>query len=240
MDSARALIVRIVEAGDGNVTLKSLSLGLGRNHAYLQQWIQRGKGGLPERERLKLARLLNVDEAELRSEPPPEIGDIRPVVDPPMPPTNILPAYDAPRIDARPLPRDIKVRGVAVAGETGAFSFNGDIVDYATRHPGISTLKSVEAIYVVDSSMWPLWNPGDLAYFTDVRQPKPGDHVIVELHADRRNENGAAFLKRFVGRHGSKIRLAQYNPPNDRIDIDADKVRVIHRVLEWRELLSGW
>jgi len=49
-------------------SLKQLSLCLGRNHAYLHQYVYRGSPRtLPEQVRYRLARLLRVDEARLRS-----------------------------------------------------------------------------------------------------------------------------------------------------------------------------
>jgi len=48
--------------------LKQLSLCLGRNHAYLHQYVYRGSPrALPEQIRRRLARLLRVNEARLRS-----------------------------------------------------------------------------------------------------------------------------------------------------------------------------
>ncbi|XDZ66190.1 hypothetical protein AB8880_02015 [Alphaproteobacteria bacterium LSUCC0684] len=48
--------------------LKQLSLSLGRNHAYLQQYVHRGSPKtLPEQIRYQLADLLRIDETKLRS-----------------------------------------------------------------------------------------------------------------------------------------------------------------------------
>ena len=57
MDSVRELVVgRLAEIGE---TLKSASEKLGRNHAYLQQFVQRGTPArLPEDVRRELAALL--------------------------------------------------------------------------------------------------------------------------------------------------------------------------------------
>jgi hypothetical protein len=89
MDKVRELIDRtVVERGH---TLKSASLAIGRSHSYLQQFIKRGiPRNLPERDRRKLAALLHVLEAELRSDDddevvplddlPPEFDDLTPRV----------------------------------------------------------------------------------------------------------------------------------------------------------------
>lgn len=151
---------------------------------------------------------------------------------------NVRPAPDAPSLATGRYPVDIEVRGVAVGGKDGEFMFNGETIDRVRRPPGIANLSRVNAIYVAGSSMDPWRKEGSLAYFTDLRPARAGDHVIVELHPTRKYENGVALLKRFVSRSGSRIRLAQYNPPDDNIVIDAAKVRHIYKVFEWEELLG--
>src|SRR5690349_20074745 len=76
MDSVRELVVgRPAEIGE---TLKSASEKLGRNHAYLQQFVQRGTPArLPEDVRSGLAVLLGIDEEALRGEAPPRRREAR-------------------------------------------------------------------------------------------------------------------------------------------------------------------
>lgn len=155
-----------------------------------------------------------------------------------LPTPNAIAAFDAPPLDPRRYPLDVEVRGTAVGGQGGEFIFNGDVVDRVRRPPGIANLKSVAAIYVVGTSMTPWRAEGSLAYFTDIRPARPGDHVIVELHPTKKFENGVALLKRYVGRSGNRIRLAQYEPKDDNIFVDAAKVKHLYRVFEWEELLG--
>src|SRR5580658_5883531 len=65
MDSVRSLIVaRVAELG---LSLSELSLRAGKNHAYFQQFIKRGiPDRLPEEVRGLVARILRVDEAQLK------------------------------------------------------------------------------------------------------------------------------------------------------------------------------
>jgi hypothetical protein len=57
------------------MTLAGLSRALGRNQAYLQQFVARGvPRRLPERERAELARLLDLPESQLGG---PDHGDVR-------------------------------------------------------------------------------------------------------------------------------------------------------------------
>jgi hypothetical protein len=64
MDTVRRTILSAVETGPH--TLASLSKAVGKNHAYLQQFVNRGVPvELPERVRKKLSEVLGVEEQEL-------------------------------------------------------------------------------------------------------------------------------------------------------------------------------
>ena len=65
MDAARNLIVtRVAELG---LSLSDLSLQVGKNHAYFQQFIKRGvPARLPEEVRGRVAEILKVDERQLK------------------------------------------------------------------------------------------------------------------------------------------------------------------------------
>jgi len=64
VDPARAYLLAMVK--QNRVTLASLSRALGRNHAYLHQFVHRGTPKhLPERVRRELAGLLGMPEATL-------------------------------------------------------------------------------------------------------------------------------------------------------------------------------
>lgn len=72
-DPVRKRIRQLI--GDKNLDLKSLSLALGKNHAYLQQYLERGiPKELNERSRMLLAEQLGVDEAELGGPQGPRPG----------------------------------------------------------------------------------------------------------------------------------------------------------------------
>jgi hypothetical protein len=66
LDPIRSRIVKL--AGNRGLTLKELSLMVGRNHAYLQQFVRRGSPrNLPEAIRLELSRILAVPESDLNA-----------------------------------------------------------------------------------------------------------------------------------------------------------------------------
>ena len=67
MDAARKLLVDTL-ARRPDLDLKKLSLTIGRNHAYLQQYLMRGSPReLPETARRGLAPLLGISPDDLRS-----------------------------------------------------------------------------------------------------------------------------------------------------------------------------
>ncbi len=67
IDTARAALKRAIARAPKGTTLKSLSLALGRNQAYLHQFLYRGSPRtLPEGIRIKLAHHLQINEHRLR------------------------------------------------------------------------------------------------------------------------------------------------------------------------------
>ena len=65
MDAARTIIVaKVAELG---LSLSELSLSVGKNHAYFQQFIKRGvPARLPEEVRGRVAEILKIDERTLK------------------------------------------------------------------------------------------------------------------------------------------------------------------------------
>jgi len=67
-DRPREALLRALNRHEGNLNLKQLSRALGRNDAYLQQYLTRGSPRqLPETVRAHLALLLGIDQRELCS-----------------------------------------------------------------------------------------------------------------------------------------------------------------------------
>ncbi|HEX2114219.1 MAG TPA: S24 family peptidase [Alphaproteobacteria bacterium] len=152
------------------------------------------------------------------------------------PPPNAVPA-GIPAIDFNAMRRDVEVHGTAIGGDDGDFQLNGGTIDYAKRPPGIIGRKGVFAIFTQGDSMYPWRSKGDLVYLDPVRPARPGDYVVVECHG-RDHEPGPAYLKRLVAETATKVRLAQYNPADDRIEIPKSRIKRIYRVIDWPELLG--
>ena len=136
--------------------------------------------------------------------------------------------------DIAALPRNFPVRGIALGGEGGEFTFNGGEIDIVRRPLALIGVDNAFAVYVAGDSMAPRFEPGELLFVHPGRPPQPGDDVLVELHGGD-GEPGACYLKRLVRRAGGKVVLGQFNPVRE-IRIDAKKVQAIHKVLTRAEL----
>ncbi|GAB5471437.1 MAG: helix-turn-helix transcriptional regulator [Rhodospirillales bacterium] len=134
--------------------------------------------------------------------------------------------------------RDVPILGTTVGGSDGDFALNGQVADYVRRPPALERVAGAFALYVQGDSMSRWREPGGLIFVHPTRPPKPGDHVVVELHPDEEDGDKPCFVKLLVRSTPTKLILGQYNP--ERFDIEFEKARVSHvyRVMEWEELLG--
>jgi phage repressor protein C with HTH and peptisase S24 domain len=183
-------------------SLAALSRMIGRNPAYLQQYVKRGTPRrLDERDRKALAAFLDADEVLLGAEPG-------------------APAMIAvPRIDA-----------VAAAGAGGLIEddrVTGEerIDPRVAARLGVSP-ASLSMITAKGESMEPLIHDGD-ALFVDIADrrlsSRPGLFVL--------RLDGALLVKR-VARIGLELHIASDNPAARRIaPVRADRAEIIGRVV---------
>jgi phage repressor protein C with HTH and peptisase S24 domain len=232
MDSVRELVVgRLAEIGE---TLKSASMKLGRNHAYLQQFVQRGTPArLPEDVRRDLAALLGVAEDALRGEARPRrreaarsearsAGSGEPPRTEPLPPRNAA-VGTAVRLGRIPM------YGQAVGGSDGQFPLNGSLITEVAAPPSLAGVSGAYAVMVVGTSMEPRYFAGE-AVFVNPRLPvRVGDFVVAQIAADE-GEPPLAYVKRYVGQNDKSIRLEQLNP-GKKLTFAADRVVSIHRIV---------
>jgi phage repressor protein C with HTH and peptisase S24 domain len=133
-------------------------------------------------------------------------------------------------------PADVELLGVAVGGDDGDFSFNGEVAGYVRRPAGITGMRKVFALHVLSTSMVPRYDPGEVIYCGG-RDPIPGDHVVIETFPEEGVTAGKAFVKKLVSRTASSIVVEQYNPPKQ-IEFDRYAVKHVWRVIPTRELLG--
>ena len=212
-ETVRQVIRRLL--AERQLNMSSVSKRLGKNHAYLHQYLDRGiPGHLPELVREKLAIILQVPEGILK-----ENGSVRVTIPPG---------------DGRgplPLPTDkIPVLGAGQGGSDGWFPWNGDIVDYVSRPPPLAGATRAYAVYVVGSSMEPRYYAGELVYIHPDKPVTTGSFVLVQIRPEIDGDVPRAIMKRLVRRTANKVTLEQFNPAKE-IDIKASDIMSLHRIV---------
>jgi phage repressor protein C with HTH and peptisase S24 domain len=101
---------------------------------------------------------------------------------------------------------------------------NGGIIDWVTRHPAQMGIRDAFAIYVFSDSMEPRYYRGELVYIHPGRPAEPNRDCVIEM------KNGDAYIKRLVRVTPDKIRVAQYNPPQER-DVPRRDIKAIYAVI---------
>jgi len=135
------------------------------------------------------------------------------------------------------LPSDVPVYGIAVGGSEGDFRFNGQVVDYVRRPPGIANHRNVYALWILGESMSPWNKDGDLIYVSPAKPPIVGDHVVIQLQETADGEPGVAMVKLLIGKTPTQLKLRQYNPQRE-FALPLAKVKSVHKVLSLRDLLG--
>lgn len=207
MDAIRKRIWRLIQ--DRELDMQAVSIALGRNKAYLQQYLHRGvPARLKELDRRKLAEILNISESEIGG--PADIVTF---------PTQFreVPEYDV-RISAG--------GGMAVAEEQvrSRWPFTEE---YLTSELRLSN-SSLAVLEVRGDSMEPTLSTGDriLVDMGDKQVSQPGIFVVYD--------GDGTVVKRVEKIPGKPVLvLISDNPLHGKYEIDAEEVRVVGRVV-WR------
>ncbi|MFS2324010.1 helix-turn-helix transcriptional regulator [Brucella sp. H1_1004] len=216
--------IRVARKQRGMV-MRQIAEHLNTKTAAVGNW-EIGKN-LPSTENLiKVANLLRVDAAALGQ------GNVIYLGDEPVNDAEVI--SDLHELVKGPL--DVEIRGVAVGGDDGDFSLNGEIAGYVRRPPGISGIRKVFALHVLSDSMWPRYEQGELVYCGG-RDAIPGDDVVIEMFPKQEGDLGHAYIKRLVKRSKTEIVCLQFNPQKE-ISFDPYEIKNMWRVIPLRELLG--
>jgi phage repressor protein C with HTH and peptisase S24 domain len=201
------------------LSMKEASEAIGKNHAYLQQYLERGvPGQLPEEPRERLATLLGVQPRALKDSAPLSEGREAGIRGPVR------------RLPAANLLDRIPVLGIAEGGEDGWSLWNGETVDTVPTPPSLSGAPNGYATYVVGTSMEPRYYPGEVIYVHPGRPVTIGTYVVVQVKPKSDGEPPRALIKRLIKRTALKITLAQFNPEKS-FDIPLKDVVSMHRIV---------
>lgn len=205
MDNVRKLIQE--RAKQLGLSLAELSIKLGKNHAYLQQFINRGvPRRLDEHARAELAGLLTVPEQNLLPE-----GEILPV----RPVRSVETLASIPQI----VPGDMLVGArdfpiyAATQGGNGHAIIHSDVMEWVKRPVILEGVPDSYGIYVLGDSMIPAYRPGDMA-LVHPRRPLERDTDIVLYDNDHRTGEAKSMIKRLLSFNDRQLKLEQYNPAN--------------------------
>ena len=212
MDAARsAVILRVAQLG---LSLSELSLKVGKNHAYFQQFIKRGvPGRLPEEVRGRVAEILGIDERILK-EPSSSPEFLR---------TN------AEHRSASRVAAWIPVYGHPVGGKDGEFILSGNEVTEVLPPPSLSQIPDAYAVYVVGDSMEPRYFAGETV-FVNPRLPISRGAFVVAQISSAQEDVPLAYVKRFVSQDSRRLRLEQYNPKKV-LEFPISTVVTVHRIV---------
>lgn len=144
----------------------------------------------------------------------------------------------APELPSRSMmPLDVPVYGTAAGSfARGAFRFEGGIIDYVRRPPGLMGTKNAYALFVEGTSMEPKYPPGELIYIHPDKPARAGDTVVVQTK-NGFEEPDEATLGIYVKTTEKYVVIRKLNPPAE-IQIVRNKETRVHKVLTMNELFG--
>jgi hypothetical protein len=222
MDVVRKKIVeRATELG---LDYKDISQRMGRNHAYLQQFLTRGiPRELKEKDRRSLAEILRIDEAEIGGPKVPQ----RQMVFEDGPAST--PADTTPEIDVTAGLGGGGLTTQVASTHSNGMTFTAEVVrDYwrlpSWLHAKINVAPSHLAAFAVQGdSMEPTLASGDTVFIdTRHRVPSPdGVYAILDMF-------GGLVVKRLEIRD-DRVRVLSDNPKHSEYQMGLDELVVIGR-----------
>lgn len=200
-DRVRQLVRRRVS--ELGLSLSDISLKIGRNHAYLQQFLERGvPRDLPEKIRPALAAILQVEESMLRGidgriESSERLTSPGPTMRPNLEPLD---------------PYDLPVYAGAEGGPTG-LQVTPDPIDWVPRPRPLRNVPKAFAVYVIGDSMEPAYRHGDMVFVHPALPALRGDDVLLTKQGGDREL--VAMIKHLVGWSDRDWKLKQFNPERE-------------------------
>lgn len=225
LDAPRRALLNAVAAS--GLDLANLSRQIGRNHAYLGQYLWRGTPrSLDEDDRKALAGILKITQEELKTGSKPG-GDEKGVDNHQSSVAGRNDqglAFQPGAQTVSQWPKDVKILGYVKAGTDGFFLDQGGHHGMAYRPPALMGVEDAFAVRVHDESMVPAFKPGRIVWVHPTRTPFPGDDIVIEMI------DGQAFLKELVRRTDKHVTCRQWRPEKE-IKFERAKIKNMYYVV---------
>jgi phage repressor protein C with HTH and peptisase S24 domain len=215
-DSVRQLVRSLLK--DKGATAKEASLSIGANHAYLQQFLERGiPKQLPESKRHALAAYFGIEQSRL--------ANVKHKTD-----VKIAPPQNARLAGHVGLTGTVPAYGQARGGKDGQFPLNGNRVADVLAPPSLANVPDAYAVYVVGSSMEPRYFAGECVFVNPKLPLVKGCFVVAQILPKHEGDPPDAYIKRYVNQDAKVLRLEQFNPRKT-LSFAADKIVSVHRIV---------
>ncbi len=184
----------------------------GISQSAVNQWVMQDKA--PRIERIEaLARLLEIDAMWLLTGAGTMAADtaMGGRLSPDLSKTS--PGYKSDAVFAPPSRgsslRDLPVYGAAEGGD-GVMVLDNDPIEYMERPVELREVKGAYAVYVVNDSMFPAYEPGDKVHVHPGRPVVPGKDVL--FVREEKDGTRHALIKRLVRVSDKAWKVRQFNP----------------------------
>lgn len=98
-------------------------------------------------------------------------------------------------------------------------------IDWTLRPPQLEGVVDAFSVIVFDTSMYPMYRPGQLAWIHPHLPVNPGDGCLVIMNSDE------ALIKMMVRRTDSATFLREFDPEMREFSLKPQDIRIIYRVI---------
>jgi SOS-response transcriptional repressor LexA len=198
-----------------HLNMSSVSKRLGKNHAYMHQFLDRGiPATLPETVREKLSQILNVPEAQLKHLGGQVVG---------VSGARVRAVFSAGG-------DKIPVLGGGQDEADGWSVWSAELIEHVSRPPQLTGVAQGYALYVGNSTMEPRFFPGELIYIHPGKPVTLRAFVLVQLKGDREGGPTKAAIRRLVKRTATRVTIEQLSPPKE-FEIKPSEIASMHRIV---------
>ncbi len=123
----------------------------------------------------------------------------------------------------------IPVRSAARGGDDQMMFLQDGPIDHVPRPAYLANVRDAYAIYVIGTSMVPMYRPGQLLFINPYRPPAIGRGVVIYKH------NQAVIIKELIHRSPEALTLREYHPEPRDFTLALATIREVHSVVGAQE-----